>query len=660
MSDYEILSERATAGRPPQEVLRYGITESALNDEVALFDVLPGIGKSRSIPKAAKVMPMTVLTNLTDNYDQFERWGEEDGVPVEKLPKRDLCPTLRDENPDFSEDPVAKEARAARDDGWSASAIHREFDVPCERGQNTCLYRERLAELDDDGPELLVGHFVQAYNTNYLRNRVAVIDESCFDSYTHGIKNAVEKAETYIDTLDDFPFESVRRPDIGEEEKRDTALAQLEEEGLDPANHRDSIGDFHAKAPLLAYAIFAADRIENDWFVADLPRDRTAAFYRDPHGTIWLFERPDFSHADAVVALDATPCLSDWERVLGGGFEHYRLFDDETRNAYLRDQGYEFVQLNNHVWPISDANVSIHKCEAYLREVRRKHGQRPDLITSTDMLDELEEKGLDHLWRDDLYYGKHRGRNRIEDSELLVVLGSPGRGDGDIQSHAALHGECALPATDDDGERLTGHQLDYQSNVANDHLDTVRRGSVFQAAMRAGRTGDANATVYIATGMVPDWLLTQKRGARLPRGGFDACTRLREESERVVMQVLRVEDDLSGREVGRRADLPKSTALDALNRLREEDLVTKEGEGRATTWRADGLDDANIAGSVVLDRMADIPIKNSIRGSRPFSGRRPRHKPWEKYPEWMHRVQRRVRQRWEREQIRYRRKQIHQ
>lgn len=644
--DVEKLFERDTGAVDPEEVLRYGIAEASLDGETSLHDVLPGIGKSRTIPSIASAtrMPITALTNLRENYEQYRQWGKEDGIPVQKLPTRDLCPTLRDDNPEYPQDSVAEEAREARDAGWSAGTIHQEFDVPCERGQNTCAYRDQVKDIDSNDPELFVGHFTQGHNPAYVRDRVVVIDESCFDTFSQKIQNPQEKARQYIETLDDFPFSEARRPEAGEEDDRQQALSMLEKEGLDPDEHRDAVGEFHAKAPLVAYTVFAAERMTNDIYYAELPGGRMATFSLPLHeAQLRLFDPPDFSAAESVIALDATPCLSNWRLLLGDDLKHYRLFTDKQRNQYLREQGYEFIQINSHAWPAQGGNLSIPKCEAILREVHRKHDARPDLITSKDVIDQLEKEGLGDLWREDMHFGDLRGKNDLADSELLVVLGSPSRPDGYYERVAAMHGETAERV-----EGTKGMNLTFGSPAADDILDSVRRGGVFQAGMRAGRTEDAEATVYIATGLVPDWLETKNVGRHTQTGGFDACISTREESDRKVIDVLQKEDGISGQEIARRANLAPSTVSDALNRLRQEGLVRKEGERRWTKWHADGVDDVNIAGFVDLDSIAEMPLKDSYKGTSaidsPLLAQSPSPAdPTDRYPAWMRDVQRRLR-----------------
>lgn len=671
MTDYESLFERPTGPIQPQEVLRHGITESALDGETALFDVLPGVGKSRSVTKVAigTGMPTTILTNLSDNYDQYKHWGEKDGIPVEKLPTRDLCPTLRDENPAYADDAIAQEAREARDLGWPTSRIHREFDIPCQSGQQ-CPYIEKIAEIDPGRQTPLVGHFTQAYNPAYIEGRLVIIDEACFNNYVHEIKRPVRKAEDFIDSLDEFPFEDVRRPEVGEEEKREVALEVLEKRGLNITDYSDSIGEFHAMAPLVAYAIYGADRMENRLHVAELPDDGTAVFDNlhkgidDDGGSVWVLDTPDFSEAEAVIALDATPCVSNWRRVLNDDLHHYRLFDSSQRNQYLREQGYEFIQLNSHVWPVSGADVSLGKCEAYLREIFRKHGQRPDLITSKDMRAKLKKEGLRELWLDDLHYGDFRGKNDLADSELIVILGSPSRPDKHIQFQAAFHGDCAEPALDEAGERLNGYNLDYQSDFANDILKSTRRGDVFQAAMRAGRSEDAEATVYIATGMVPNWLETARAGRANSNGPFDTCTNLRSEGERQVIEAMRGAEDMSPSELYKQVDISKGRAKKHRQRLQERGLIEKEGERRWAKYSDNGLESLNIAGSVNLSLSVCSPYNNSIRGSKPIESRpeaivQSRDLPADpsaRYPDWMLSVQHQARERRISENLKQRRR----
>ena len=228
---------------------------------------------------------------------------------------------------------------------------------------------------------------------------------------------------------------------------------------------------------------------------------------------------------------------------------------------------------------------------------------------------------------------------------MLFRSGSPGRPDWHIQREAAFHGECAEPATDEEGERLSGYDLDYQSEVANDILESTRRGEVFQAAMRAGRTEDTEATVYIATGMVPDWLDTKMPGRRRPGRSFDTCTNLRSDGEKQVIKALRDAEGVSTSEIAEQVDIGLEMVKKHRQVLQERGLIEKEGERRWTKYSDNGLESLNIAGEVNLSLSGTSPYKDSNRGKYPIESRpNPRRElpdePTRRYPAWMRGVQR--------------------
>lgn len=657
MSNYEPLFERPTGSHPPREVLRHGIMESILNGETALFDVLPGLGKSRTAATTGELyIPISVFTNLEDNYDQFEDWCNEFGVESEKFPRSNVaCSSLNGEHPVAG--PV-REARNALDNDWPVSKIHEEYDLPCQQN-GECEYIEKVQNLKIDGPGLLIGYYTQAYVRSYTKDRVVVLDEDAFGEFYETITNPAQKAQDFIDSLNNFPLDDLRRLD-GEE--RDEILQRLEDIGLEPEDHTNSVGDFHAKAPLIAYAIYGAEELDNGLKYIELPGDRTAVFDKwyatNGDATIWLLDPPDLSQAEAVIGLDATPCIPKWERILGDDFNHYRLFEDDDRNQYLRDKGYEFIQLNTHAWPSQGGALSIGKCEAYLREVYQEHRERPDLITSMDIRNKLEEQGLDDLWDRDLHFGDLRGKNDIKDSELLVVLGSPSRSDNYFKHLAALFGESA-----DRVENTSGRNLSFDSPIGDKILERTRRGGVFQAAMRAGRDDDANATVYIATGLVPEWLETKTAGRRLPNGSFDTCPKseLRSSGEREVIEALRSEEGITTSELVEKVSIGREMVNNHRKALQDRGLVEKEGKCRWAKYSDSGLETLNIAGEVDLSLSGNNRIKGYIWGKYPIgsrsqpivSRRDPPDDPEKRYPDWMRDVQIRARDRRMEEQIKH-------
>lgn len=621
----QILSEKY-GGKQAETALKYGMIESVHNEETALFDVLPGVGKTKLTPEVVKKLGVraVVLTNLRENYDQLKDFADQAGKPAKKLPTVHQCPVLKEDNDgnyvNRYDDPIAQQAREAYAKNWIPSQIHDSLEMPCQE-DGTCEYSHRLDEIDPDGWDLLIGNYVQAHNLPYTKDRVVFIDEQAFQDFVNDIGNPKKRANAFLSTIDALPLDAV--PTQPTQDEIDETLHLLEEKGLEPSDYSGNLGDFDSRAPKIAYGLLASTRWDNGLNVAELPGNGTVVFGDKNEDTFKLFDPPEFGEAEAVIGLDATPSIRDWERIIGKDLEHYRLFDAAGRNRYLRDDGNQFIQLHNHVWPANGGSPSIDKCEAFLRAIKQEHGVRPDLIASQATLGEkddkegLKDRGLDHLWNQNLHYGDLRGKNDLRDSELLVVLGSPSRSDDYYQEHAAFFDGCAEPATDKEGNRANGHALDYQNEAANEHLNAVRRGGVFQAAMRAGRTDGTEATIYIATGMVPEWLETKKAG-QTSNGSFDACTHLRSKGEREVIEAMRGEKGISTSEIVEKVNIGREMVKKHRKALQDRGLIQKDGEKRGARYTDVDLDAINIAGSVDLSLSGNDPYYNPRRGDYPI------------------------------------------
>lgn len=637
-SDIELISDRPSEGHL-QDALLYAMMGAVRNEEVALVEAPPGIGKTRSVSMLAERLfkPLTIFTKLKRNQKQHVERTEEIGVPGTLAPSYDNCPCLG-EGPEFENDPAAEKARKALVElGWTVNHIHDAFDLPCERGSNICEYqnkKERVEGVRREPNGVIVGNPVQANNSGNIAlpkdiGRVGVLDEPAFDSFVEEFSSddelsPAEIAQAYINTLDEFPINDINKADRVDDTTKQRALERLEDEGLDQGDHRKSVGKFHAKAPLVAYALIAAEPVENGKFsVVELPANRRAVI-EDGWGsatTLTLVDIPDISGFDAIIALDATPCLPEWQAVLGDDITHYRLLSDEERNRYLWvDEGYEFVQLHNHVWPASGGtNINYEKAEAYLRAIYRKHGERPDLVTSKKAKRELESRGMDNLWNRDIHFGDLRSRNDLSDSDILVVLGSPSRSDDDIRRRALLLG--GDPEMDD--EVVRAEERDFNDEIANGLVES-HRDTVFQAAMRAGRDHDVEATVYIATGMVPEWLETRKVGewVQADTSRFDACpgSNLRTDTQRAIIKAVRGADGITMGEWQERAneiidrpnnasDIHQDTIRDVRDDLEDKGYLERRGRKYFDT----DLDRANPTGDVVL-----TPV-SGINGSTPYN-----------------------------------------
>lgn len=575
------------ASSDPFVSLKQAIADAIRSGEKALFQAPPGIGKSRSLTMIADEVGkrINIFTNLRDHYDEFEQWADKDGIPSKRFPTSSDCPHIDASNHD-----------------WPVGLIHDKKDphpgTKCEyEFLKDCieLWRQRPKQ------SVCVGNPIHARNPANVNGKIIAFDEDAFDAFTDRVDNPIAVASEFVETLDNFPFDTARRPDPGEAQQATQAAERVRNEGIDPYDHSDAVGEYHPYAPLTAYAIFAADRKDNGQLIAELPGDGYATFTDDSE-KITIFRPPDLSNAAAVICLDATPDLNQWRAVVGNDLVDYQLFSDDERMAYLRREGYEFRQLHSHQWGVQTTDSSrlpsIDKAEAYLHEIARKHGKKPDVISSMAMLDELS----DNLYARSLHFGDFHGRNDLKESELLVVLGAPIRSDDRVKKESALLGEVAEPATDADGDRLGGRNLDYQNDVANQLAFNNVEDEVFQAMLRAGRTVDSDATVYVATRLIPEWLDVKRVGQRIDHINHDAVVDLHDmnSSKRDVINALRGSDEISTAEIAHKVDLTKKTARNHLRDLMDEGSVQKIGSGPATKYVDNGLETENPIGKVDL------------------------------------------------------------
>jgi hypothetical protein len=645
-----ILWDRDTTGQTPNEVLQAGIIEAALNGDYTVTSAIQSTGKSSVVAPFSKNVPVTVLTPTSDNSDEQNHWADEiDSNPKNLGVSTKDCDTISGSRPSNPEGQKAYDAY--HELGWPIGLVHKETDC-CSDG---CGYKDKLEEIDSDGMNLLIGDHSQAYNRAYIDDRYVFIDEDAFDRFLHTYENPMQIANEFIGTVDEFPLD--RFPHPLTEEKRKIAVEWLEENGFSPYDYTDYFGEFDVRAPIITYAVFTGEEMANGYYKSELPNNQFA-LYENPHDPNFtsndrspickVFDAPDFSNAKTVIALDANANMWKWEAILGEEPNEIRLFNDEQRKQYLAEQGYEFRFLNTHVWRSQGGNISIDRCEAYLREIYRKHGKRPDLITSRAILGEkddiegLKDRELEYLWNEALYYGDVDGKNDIDDSNLLVVLGCPSRSDAYYMIIAGLFGECAEPATDESGERLTGYDLDYQGEIANSVLEQVTRGETFQAIMRAGRRDDSKTIVYIATGMIPKWLVPKNF-----EKNQDSCPKPRGYKEKQIIEALRGAEEVKTSEIYEKVDASDSWVRKRRRKLQKRGFIEKKGKRKGARYTDVGLDNLNIAGYTDLSLSPSIPLESTymgMMGDKSLIDPRPVNS-IENYPEWILRTQRHLRNR---------------
>lgn len=124
--------------------------------------------------------PITYLAERTDLYAEAQNWVDnEPGVTGAAIPSphRD-CPTFRDEN-----DGELAKAEQLYSKGVSGTRIHYHDKVytPCHSEDNPCPYIRNRNKVkqgpESDRIDLLIGNHKHAHNSDYISNRIVVIDE---------------------------------------------------------------------------------------------------------------------------------------------------------------------------------------------------------------------------------------------------------------------------------------------------------------------------------------------------------------------------------------------------------------------------------------------------------------------------------------------------
>ncbi|WP_332898922.1 winged helix-turn-helix domain-containing protein [Haladaptatus sp. CMSO5] len=338
-------------------------------------------------------------------------------------------------------------------------------------------------------------------------------------------------------------------------------------------------------------------------------QDGAVAVYDGIEGKLYIRRPPDLSVAAAVVGLDGTPVLRIWEGRLGcppdQELEYQRVLCDECRTRYLKDVlGYRIYQTSPHIKPYS-SGVNIHqeKDLALIEAVYRQTGTKPAVISTKIALATLENQWS--FVQDSGHYGAIKGTNRFggEDLNVGIVLGSQHPGDHEVKRLAALNGDCIeIPKTRlDRGKNLPYGIKPRPEESENPYLSHFREHQVVQAILRFGRS--TGATVYVHTGAVPDWILTD--------GSIDSekevFRRVRSEGEREVLKVLE-ESSMTVVDLTEHVAVSQRTVYDRLADLEADGIVEQIGDKQPYRWRVVNPESIVERGHLINDRWyIDLP-----------------------------------------------------
>ncbi|GAD52990.1 hypothetical protein MBEHAL_1750 [Halarchaeum acidiphilum MH1-52-1] len=462
-------------------------------------------------------------------------------------------------------------------------------------------------EFDPESYDVLIGHYLQAHNSDYLEDRYVAIDEFPGDSYffepTHN--EATRAVSNYLEAEDALPFKNWTELDYQRhrDEYEDAITQWKNDVGL--YSHRDARVSlqkkqgFHAHAPLLTRAALDFELLENGWEVAVLGVGRRAV--RSPEDEWTVLIPPPLYAAESVVALDGTPTIQKWRLALGGDWVNHEevLESDEEKREYLRDVlGLQIIQTDAGSKPYQSGNhVNISSDGALLEGIYEQEGTRPSVITSKKAREQYGTTGVEQLIEGAEHYGNLKGSNKFAETRLGVIIGSPHPPEGEaVKRWGALYKKAVGRKENEDGEVKKGTELDL-GPFGNHLLRGVVENEVLQAVMRFGRTpsdDEHGATVFVHTSRLPRWVDPGRVSVTTWSGGMKEVVTTLHDSEKWP------DGEWTNNEIAQGISIGERQVGELMKELDEEEYVThrRGGRGNAYHWSNARLEEFTEFGSV--------------------------------------------------------------
>ena len=583
-----------------------------------IIDGLPTIGKTRHATDIAFDLdvPVAILTHRYETRDEHLALAlaSEHQKAVVEVPTLDRdCPTRRGEHGTG----WAERINDYRSRGASPTYLHYYLQeaLPCMQ-DGDCPYLARWDAVET--ADVIIGGPAHAALDRIVEDRVVIFDEDPGTAYrTEFDANRLTSAiSAFLSENDSLPIDNY----LGLlAVATNDSMADIQETIREELTATDSIArptaavnddDGHAEAPTVILAHLElggpiiADAVPDTYEWADHLReqaeldyvelqDGAQVVYDHAESRIFIRRPPDLEGARAVVGLDGTPVEELWRGRLGvDDIESWRILCDDCRARYLRDViGYTFIQTTSHVKPYSSGEYVNRRADFGLIEaVANRHETAPGVITTKSAAERLfkETPGEPFIDTERVtqriaavkHYGALRSSNDFAGTEVGIVLGSPHPGDRPLQITAALEGYTAV--RDDDSK---GTDLEY-GIPGRPFLRHYREHKIAQAVLRFGRT--TAATVYIHTGVLPEWLAEM-----VTVGPERVVIAERSEGQRAVIRALLDDGPGTAAEISSRdgVSIGEKQTRDWLKKLRSEGYVSRD-DSQPYTWAADGLADA--------------------------------------------------------------------
>ena len=547
-----------------------------------LLDGPPGSGKTTAAFKVISETDgeYTYLTKREDLYEQAEALGDEFGVDVTiipspipgEIPSREYCPSFDPDSPHY--DPEAPELHSL---GVRAGPLHDLLDLTCKPD---CPYHQFWADFDASDHRALIGHYKHAHIPSVIEGRTVIIDEFPDSAFQQSFEDAPEMIGRFLNDTNGMPFDDwddLIKADLGQEMQ---AYEWFAENGIemdaetiaetDPTTRYDSI------TPFLTWAVLESEKRDNGfsipWFnlvqsdtisaaFGELRNHRRVAIDHRKR-EIHLLSQPDLGDATHVIGLDGTPLPEQWQLVTGENLDRKSLFDCAGElNAYIHDTlGVTIKQTSDHLKPYHGGNVSANRDEAILYGVEVEEGQKPAVIAPNKALEAYEDAGILRRAKRSMNYANVLSSNAFKGESVGVILGAPHPGDATLKRWAAYfgydiegRGKGMAKTYGDFGDRIYEHFVHNQ---------------VLQAILRFGR-GQSEATVYVNTAAMPDWL--DIRGKVKPKR-FDTA------NKREIADCLRMsgDDGATIKALDHALDISEKTIRRTLTDFVDSDVVVVE------------------------------------------------------------------------------------
>jgi hypothetical protein len=528
---------------------------------------------------------MTILAPHHDLLNEYENWCAELNLSVKRLPSfhRD-CESVSLDDDGEPADERTKELLGLYRQGIRGERIHQQAsklvssNLACQH-DGECPYIQKL-NIDTDAYDVLLGHYLHAYQTDWTDERYVAVDEFPGDAFVQEFTGHVPPAVTaYLQQEDRLPFHDYAELLERQSEFQDEVEAWKEDVWSDyDAAHvlRNSNSSAHALAPLMTRANLEKERLDNRWQFADLGRGKVAARNTDHQWSFLL--PPNFEGAESVVVLDGTPVIELWELVMGADIERIPLLDDDQKQLYLESVlGLNLVQTTDN-WNAYQGGEGVSPTVdiPVVEKIAEVEGRNPGVITSKKGLNQYENHGLNSLVTQTENYGGLKGINTLGTTRVGVILGNPHPGDDVIEKWGALANISV-----ERQEGTEGKNTDY-GPFGNRAMEAEIQNKVLQAAMRFGRTeehGEKGATVYVHTSALPEWVEAKKRFATV-----DSWITHKNGMKQVI-ETIRNFDDWKALEwkVGKVAEcvtISKNSTRKHLKTLAEQGYLDKRTAGR--------------------------------------------------------------------------------